>query len=281
MSQAREQLRERLGHVDAQVLGACLDVARSGRASPVPRTSIPNARHAEPPRARSSRARGCPSSTRAALAPRRTSSSPSGRPAGRRCRRRSAGRRRAAAPSSAPPPRPRSGRAGWRPGPRGPRLLPVSMVFVPAPARITSASRSAFSNTSRPTLVLRTTSASYPPRLPARSAALSSGIDDAGVAARLELGDGRLDDGVGEKHAHSNPPSCPCSPHGSGPWGDRSPVSRTRRGSHGQISGGIRRSVSARAQQTSNSVPVRATTPTQPATLQAWPPSVPNTDDPT
>ena len=98
---------------------------------------------------------------------------------------------------------------------------------------------------------------------------LELGLDDAGVAARLELGDGRLDDGVGEKHAHPTLLHAPCSPHGSGPRGDRSPVSRTRRGSHGQISGGMRRSVSARPQQTSNSVPVRATTPAQPATLQA------------
>ena len=42
---------------------------------------------------------------------------------------------------------------------------------------------------------------------------LELGLDDAGVAARLELRDGRSDDGVGEKDAHSNPPSpLPASP---------------------------------------------------------------------
>ena len=66
----------------------------------------------------------------------------------------------------------------FRPGrlaTRTPRAAaaPVSMVFVPAPARMTRASRSAFSKTSRLTLVLRTTSASNPSRLVGRSAAVS------------------------------------------------------------------------------------------------------------
>ena len=51
----------------------------------------------------------------------------------------------------------------------------VSIVLVPAPARITSASRSAASKTARFTLVLRTTSPSNPAIRAARSSALSPG----------------------------------------------------------------------------------------------------------
>ena len=51
----------------------------------------------------------------------------------------------------------------------------VSMVLVPAPARITSVSRSAASNTARLTLVLRTTSTSNPAIRDGRSSAERSG----------------------------------------------------------------------------------------------------------
>ena len=51
----------------------------------------------------------------------------------------------------------------------------VSMVFVPAPARITSTSRSAASNTARRTFVLRTTSPSNPAIRPASSSAARPG----------------------------------------------------------------------------------------------------------
>ena len=223
-SQAESSSGQRLGHVDVQVRGAVLDVGslRSGFASAVRRSRTRGTLgHLEPDRRR---ARGCPSSTRAALAPRRTSSSSSDRPAGRRCRRRSAGRRRAAAPSSAPRPRRRSVRAGWRPGLREPRLLRCRWCSCrrrhgsPVPA-----GRRPRTPRGRPWCCA-------PParrtrrRCSARSACLELGLDDAGVPARIEFGDGRLDDGVGEKHAHSNPPSCPCLPHGSGPRGDQLPI---------------------------------------------------------
>ena len=51
----------------------------------------------------------------------------------------------------------------------------VSMVLVPAPARITRASLSAASNTARSTFVLRTTSPSTPAIRPGRSAVVSAG----------------------------------------------------------------------------------------------------------
>ena len=70
--------------------------------------------------------------------------------------------------------------AALRPGTfatRTPRAaaVSVSIVFVPAPARITSASLSAASNTARLTLVLRTTSPSKPAIRPGRSSAPSPG----------------------------------------------------------------------------------------------------------
>ena len=78
----------------------------------------------------------------------------------------------------------------------------MSMVLVPAPARITSASLSAASNTARSTLVLRTTSASTPAIRPGSSAVVSAGLHRTAMSPRGEFGDGLVGDRVGEQQVH-------------------------------------------------------------------------------
>ena len=73
------------------------------------------------------------------------------------------------------------------------------MVLVPAPARMTRASRSAASNTPLFTLVLRTTSASNPAIRPGRSSAPRLGLHHALMTAGLEVAHGLVRERVGEE----------------------------------------------------------------------------------
>ena len=95
----------------------------------------------------------------------------------------------------------------------------VSMVLVPAPARMTSASRSAASNTLRGDL-----GAAHDEDVEPRDAAgqvrlAQAGIDHALMATRLELGDGLLRERVGDEYCIPRPPVWGLS-HGKG----RTPV---------------------------------------------------------
>ena len=78
----------------------------------------------------------------------------------------------------------------------------VSIVLVPDPARITSASRSAASNTERFTLVLRTTSPSKPAIRAGEVVGLEPGLHHADVPTGLEVGDRLLGQLVGEEQLH-------------------------------------------------------------------------------
>ena len=201
MSEAASSSSRTSHIVDAELGGARLDVRRAVGLRQQPGRRSRRRRplgHAEPDRAQADDAeRRAEEPVRLAVA----SSSPSGRRAGRRRCRRSCGRWRAAGPWSA-----RRRRRSCGPGtlatrtPRA-RPRPVSMVLVPAPARITRASRSAASNTP-----LRHLGAAHdqhvdPAIRPGRSVGAEAGSTTHCVAARLELGDGLVGDRVGEQVA--------------------------------------------------------------------------------
>ena len=171
--------------------------------------------HLEPDRAEPEDAhRRAEQPARLAVAP----SCPSDRRAGRRRCRRSAGRRRAAGPWSARPPRRRSGPAGWRPGPPGPRRPRCRSCWCrPRPGSPARAGPRPRTPRAAPWCCApraRRTRRS----LPARSPAWSVGLDDAGVAARLELGDRRPGRPSRRRARASGPPvNAGLRPHGNRP----------------------------------------------------------------